>query len=91
MIIEYIIGWRSDAITESSFVEYKGDDTLQDAEGALNVVSRPEVIREELDELEVRVELVGGDALGDDVDEHIQLVIGSHLSVVFYTGHVEDL
>lgn len=91
MIIEYIIGWVSHAITESSFVEYKGDDTLQDAEGALDVVSRPEVIREELDELEVRVELVGGDALGDDVDEHIQLVIGSHLSVIFYTGHVENL
>jgi hypothetical protein len=81
----------SHALIESSIVEYKQDDTLQDAEGALNVVSRPEVIREELDELEVRVELVGGDALGDDVNEHIQLVIGSHLCVVFYAGHVEDL
>ena len=41
--------------------------------------------------MEVRVELVGGDALGDDVDQHGQLVFGSRLGVVFDACHVEHL
>ncbi len=62
MIIEYK-DQLGDHATSSSIVEYKEDDTLQDAEGALKVVTRPEVIREELYELEVRVELECGYAL----------------------------